>query len=378
MRLLDRYLLREWLVPLVYCLCGLEILLITADLFRRVGDFKSKGLRGSELIEYYLTYAGEWLAWMLPLALLLALLYSLSNHARHQELTAIRAAGISLWRLSVPYCAVGMVASLALLTLNEFWAPNSDDAFDQICARHAAIRASSPGRSEKHNLSFQSWGEHRQWHRTWQIGVANEKATVLQKVVVLWTREDNTCLHVEADRVTWSNGQWTFYNVLEQKEALASNAVPVPVLKTNILAMAQLSETPEQIDSSIRITEKMSKHLAKESEIPINEIFNYLRLHPELAPHDADWLYTKLYGRLAGPWTCLVAVLIAIPFGAVSGRRNVYVGVASSVLILVIFWAAQQLALLAGTAGVLRPWLAGWLPNVTFALAGLIMTGRAR
>ncbi|PWU10778.1 MAG: hypothetical protein C5B50_24730 [Verrucomicrobia bacterium] len=379
MRLLDRYLLREWLVPLAYCLCGLEILLITADLFRRVGDFKSKGLRGSELIEYYLTYAGEWLGWMLPLALLLALLYSLSNHARHQELTAIRAAGISLWRLSLPYCAIGILASLALLAVNEIWSPNSDDVLDQICARHAARRTGKQTQEERHNLSFESWGDRRQWHRAWRIGVVNETATQLRNIVVLWTREDNTWLHLEADRAIWSNGRWTFYNVLEQKETLASNAFPVvPVLKTNMMVMPQISETPEQIESSIRIGEKMSKHLARESEIPIKDIFSYLRLHPKLERHDSNWLYTKLHGRLAGPWTCLVAVLIAIPFGAVSGRRNVYVGVASSVSILLIFWVAQQLALFAGAAGMLQPWLAGWLPNGAFGLAGLIMTGRAR
>ena len=45
---------------------------------------------------------------MLPIALLLALLYALTNHARHNEITAMRAAGVSLWRLCVPYFVIGL------------------------------------------------------------------------------------------------------------------------------------------------------------------------------------------------------------------------------------------------------------------------------
>ena len=51
---------------------------------------------------YYLVKIPEILVLVLPLALLLALLYALSNHNRHHELTAIRAAGVSLWRMAAP------------------------------------------------------------------------------------------------------------------------------------------------------------------------------------------------------------------------------------------------------------------------------------
>ncbi len=52
-------------------------------------------------------------------------------------------------------------------------------------------------------------------------------------------------------------------------------------------------------------------------------------------------LNTQLHGRLAAPWTCLVVVFIAIPFGSLSGRRNVLVGVASSILICFVFFCAH-------------------------------------
>ena len=71
----------------------------------------------------------------------------------------------------------------------------------------------------------------------------------------------------------------------------------------------------------------------------------------------------------------MVVVLIAIPFGAVSGRRNVFMGVAGSIVICFAYFVVQQLALALGTGGYLAPWLAGWLPNLSFGLVGLCAYG---
>jgi lipopolysaccharide export system permease protein len=73
-----------------------------------------------------------------------------------------------------------------------------------------------------------------------------------------------------------------------------------------------------------------------------------------------------------------VVVLIAIPFGAAGGRRNVFVGVASSVVICFSYFVLQQLGLALGTSGRVVPWLAAWFPNLSFGLAGVLMTARVR
>jgi len=70
--------------------------------------------------------------------------------------------------------------------------------------------------------------------------------------------------------------------------------------------------------------------------------------------------------------------LIAIPFGAAAGRRNVYVGVASSIVLCFIYFVFQQVGLALGTSGALPPWLAAWFPNLSFGLAGLWLTARVR
>jgi lipopolysaccharide export system permease protein len=107
-------------------------------------------------------------------------------------------------------------------------------------------------------------------------------------------------------------------------------------------------------------------------------IWDHLRLNPNLSRAESSWLLTKLHGRLAAPWTCLVVVLIAIPFGAASGRRNLFVGVAGSVFICFTFFVLQQVGLALGTGGFLPAWLAAWLPNLAFGVTGLLLITRVR
>jgi lipopolysaccharide export system permease protein len=103
MRLLDRYLLRELLVPLAFCLGGFLIFYVAFDLIFGIKGFLEKQLTPGDIAEYYLATLPELLVMqVIPVSLLLALLYALTNHNRYQELTAMRAAGVGLWRMSLP------------------------------------------------------------------------------------------------------------------------------------------------------------------------------------------------------------------------------------------------------------------------------------
>src|SRR5215204_1734486 len=109
MRLLDRYLLRELIVPFGYCLAGFLIFWISCDLLVQMSDYQKLRLKPQDLFDLYVVLTPGILVMSLPMAFLLALLYALTNHARRNELTAIRAAGVSLLRLSFPYLAVGFL-----------------------------------------------------------------------------------------------------------------------------------------------------------------------------------------------------------------------------------------------------------------------------
>lgn len=372
MRLLDRYLLRELLVPLGYCLSGFLLLWVTADLVNELGSLQANKLGVRDIAAYYLVQAPGFLVLGMPIALLLALLYALTSHARHNEITAIRAAGVSLWRLCLPYLVVGLVCSLVVLALNELWVPDSADRADRI-KNH---RASPSDTQTLTNVCFNNSRD----GRLWRIGVYEPKTGEMARPVVEQTERDGSAITLQADRAVRTNGVWTFFGHVQRYRTVArGNALPTRLPETNSLARPDFSETPEQIKSEIRISGMISTlptRGVKRADLPIAEIVNYLRLHPH--PEQGALLFTKLHGRLAVPWTCVVVVLIAIPFGAATGRRNVFVGVASSILIFFAYYVLQQLCLALGAGGHVPAWLAGWFPNLAFGAVGLWLTARVR
>jgi len=375
MRLLDRYLFRELLTPLAYCLGGFLIFWISYDLFTELQEMQERKLHLLDVIEYSVAMTPEFLVTVLPVVLLLSLLYTLTNHARHNEITAMRAAGVSLWRLCVPYLVVGLAASMVLFWLNEWCVPRSANWAERILERHVQKPGDAGTQNEFRNFGFTNARD----HRTWFIAEYRVKTSEMLKPQVNWTLPDGSSHRLYADRAIRIAGVWTFFNASGYSQADAS-APLLPSFQTNMLAMPEFTEKPAEIEDEIKIGSYQSLRNSRRADIPLKVIFHHLRLNPNLPRADSRWLFTKFYGRLAAPWTCLVVVLIAIPFGAASGHRNLFVGVAGSIFICFGYFVIQSVSLALGSApnGHLPAWLAAWLPNIIFGATGLVLTARVR
>src|SRR3954469_16868663 len=121
MRLIDRYLLREFLFWLAIFFSGFLLIWVAFDLTGRLNTFQQAHLRGKDVIEYYFFASPDFIPVALPVAILLATLYVITNHARYNELTAIRAAGVSMLRLCMPYFMAGLLFSILLFAFNEYF-----------------------------------------------------------------------------------------------------------------------------------------------------------------------------------------------------------------------------------------------------------------
>jgi lipopolysaccharide export system permease protein len=374
MRLLDRYLLRELLPPLAYCLGGFLITFIAFDLFNSLSEFQRDQLTAGDILEFYFDRTPEFLvtSYVVPLSLLLALLYSLTAHARHNELTAMRAAAISLWRIAAPYFAVGVLLSFVVLFVSEQLLPEGVDAANRVRLRHAE-EAKEAQKLWKRNVFFQNPID----NRAWRIGAYQMQQNVMWKPQFDWQRRDGTRLRIIAERARWTHRQWVFLDVTNLEFSAVAGALPT-ISYTNQMAFPGFMETPRVIQSEIKIGAVEGLRSLRKMQISSVEILDYLKLHPGLERKKDNELRTMFHSRMAAPWICLVVVLIALPFGAAPGRRNAFVGVASSVSICFVFFVMNALAFALGSGGYVPPWVAAWLPNSIFALTGLALMWRVR
>ena len=372
MRLHDRYLFRELLTPLAYCLGGFLVFWTAYFFFSQIDEMQQHQLQLWDCVEYAAAMTPGFLILVLPIALLLALLYALTHHSRHHELTALRAAGVSLWRLCVPYFVIGVAASGIYFSMNEIIVPRCANWTEEILARHVQEENNPKTRTHFIKAGFRT----AHANRIWQIGEYDSSTRIMLNPNVTWTTADGAWRALQAARAGRTNGVWIFSDA--KLFTQSPHGSLVPTFTTNLIAMPEFDETPRQILSNLKMSDSQTVRGSRSADIPLKDLREYLKLHPDLPRDDANALRTKYYGRFAAPWTCLVVVFIAIPFGAQSGRRNLFFGVAGSIFICFAYFVLQQVSLAFGMNGHLPAWLAAWLPNLFFTAAGTILIWRTR
>lgn len=371
MRLIDRYLLREFLFWLAIFFSGFLVIWIAFDLSFRLSAFQQAHLRGKDVIEYYVFASPEFIPTALPVAILLATLYVVTNHGRHNELTAIRAAGISLVRLCMPYFMAGLFFSILLFAFNEYFAPHAGDMADEIMVRRVDPNAKAQRYLIKPlnfvNLGIGGTG------RKWNATAYNLRTHELTTPVIIWPSTNGEDIKLSATTAIWTNRMWVFTG--DDIETIGTTRV----LATNYLALPEFKEKPTQILSDIRVNKaRGTVYKTRRADIPLADILNYLHFHPRPDSKLRSWLFTKLHGRFAGPFACLVVVIVAIPFSARSGRRNIFFGVAASIFIFFVYFVLQQVGFAFGEGGWIPSWLGAWFPNLFFGLGGLALMSRVR
>ncbi|HXF09777.1 MAG TPA: LptF/LptG family permease, partial [Desulfuromonadaceae bacterium] len=355
---------------LTFCLVGIQAFVVVFIVFTDLSKIQDSKLHFVDTVEYSIASSATFLPIVLPMSLLVGLLITLTGHSRHNEITAMRAAGVSLWRICAPYFVVGFVFTIILFVLNERWVAQSGDWADSILERHAPKRNADTGKRVK---GFQS----DRARRTWLFEDADLSAARLSgHVQVTWALPDGSSRQIYADRAVRTNGVWVFYSAAEYMQRKPTERF-VPFLQTNALAMPEFDELPSDIERELKFSQYEGLHALK-TDVPLSELWPYLQAHPNLPRGKANEWWTKFHERLAEPWTCLVVVLIALPFGAASGRRNLFFGVAGSIFICFVFFVIQKISLAIGTGGYLPPWLAAWSPNLIFGATGIFLTSRVR
>jgi lipopolysaccharide export LptBFGC system permease protein LptF len=175
----------------------------------------------------------------------------------------------------------------------------------------------------------------------------------------------------------YTNHAWLFTHAQLLAYAKPGATNYIPPLRTNMMVIREWTETPADIRLQIRFSKLNAVEASKRPQLSLDEI-HYLQTHLELNQRDSNVLETQRQARLAQPWTCLIVALIAIPFGAASGRRNVFIGVAASIFLCFGYFILQRFGLALASGGYVPAALGAWLPNGLFGATGLWLTHRVK
>jgi LPS export ABC transporter permease LptG len=351
--LLDGYVVKSYVGQLTLTTAAFWSLTMLAEFMDLVDDVQQNHVAWSVLFKYLLFQSPDRLRLVLPVAFLVATLTTLGLMARRNEITAIKAGGISVYRLAVPIVTAATLGGLFLFGLGEFIVPYTN----RVALREKDIVKGRPARSLFQTPDRMVLGANGRFYRLTSQGGAPD---VLYNVWVYdvdpasWTLEQ--CLF--ASQARW-NRYGGFYDLERGWRRMVAQG---PVFKPFNATRTREIEPPEYF----------RQDEASGETLGFVELRDHIRTLASMGM-DVIRLEVELHSKLALPAVAIVMALLGIPFAFIVGRRGALYGIGVALLLAIVYWSCVKIFEGLGVNALLAPALAMWAPNILFAGAAVYL-----
>jgi lipopolysaccharide export system permease protein len=353
MSILTRYLAREISKNFFLGLGAFSAIYLVVEFFERINVLLYNKAPLPMMGTYFVNKIPFIIFQVAPAAVLLSSILTLGLMSRHNEIMALKAGGISLWRITFPLLGVVMIIYLALLGMNEFLVPSTNQNARLI--EDLIIYKKKSGAAFKQS---QIWIHSHQ--AIYNIRLYHPERDILEGVT-LYRFDQNFLLseRVDARSARWKEGRWVF------SEASVTHFDPdgFPICKNYPEIILSLPEVP----GDFRIAEK------NPDEMNYGELRDYVR-KIERDGYDANKYRCAMHARISFPFISVIMAFLGIPIALRKERgAGIALGVGFCIMISSLCWAVFSFSLELGKAGTFPPFLAAWLGNFIFALVGVYL-----
>ena len=355
-RLLDRYVTREFLRIFLITAIGFPLFTIAINLADSIDKYLNRHLAWKTIAYSYVFYLPEQIFFIIPAAVLFATVFAMGAFSRHSEITAAKASGVSFHRLAAPVFILAVIASVLTYFLGEL-APHANE-------RHAELLGEKQMRSNTARFNFVYRADGGRTYSVRSLTVPDSSMTDVQ------IEREGTGPEFPGYFLTAQNGTWTArHGWTLHAGALRMFMGPQRELSMSFDSLRQkaLSERPLDL-----LTEPKSP-----DEMSYAELGHYVETLRR-SGGDANKLRVEQALKIAIPVTCIIIALFGAPLGLTGARSGAAYGVAVSLATTIVFLVLVQVSKAVGAGGVVPPLVAAWFPNALFGAFGLWLFARAR
>ena len=357
--ILDRYLLREQLVFMGIGLAVATALFVVIDLLQTLDRYIRIKPPLLYVLEHFVYRVPAALHDGLPVVMLVATIFLFLALTRYHELTAMKAAGMSLYRVAAPILLLGAGVAVTAGLFQELLLPRLNELGDEV------DRVKIRGQMPRHLQSRE-----RLWLRTadsrfYRVELLNPGSADLYGVTVL--EVDHTTFRLQsrldARRAHWTPDGWELTDGAFREFSPGGEVQTIPFVVTAL-------DLREDIDDFTKIHKPISA-------MSYSELKDYV-VRLEATGFQAKKYAVELYSKISFPVVNLIMVLVAIPFSLQSPRGGRLFGIALAIAIMAGYLVVHYVALAFARADLLPPLLAAWTANIIFLGLGTSLFLRAR
>ncbi len=355
--LLDGYIARLYLRIAGLAFVSLMGIFYIATFIDLSDKLFKKQASGGMLLEFFWYQTPQFVYYVIPLSVLLGALVTIGMLTRTSELTVMKACGISVYRVALPLLFLALVGSTALFALEERLLAQANRRAEAI---NAQIRGRTPRTFNALNRQWIAGHGNRVYH--YALFDPPRKTLSALSLYSLDLKRWRLSRHTYVERATFEGAEWTGGNGWEV--SFREGRTP----RWQSFAERQLNVEPpsyfeaEQPDAQMMTYSELQRHVGDLRASGFNVV-----------P-----LLVALQRKIAFPLVTVVMTLLAVPFGATTGRRGAMYGIGLAIALGMTYWLLMSAFAAIGSAGLLPPFLAAWAPNMLFAAgaAYLLLTVR--
>jgi len=345
-----------------FALLAFVLIFVIVDLIENLDKYIDYDSSFKDVFYYYLCYVPFIVVLTLPVAMLLSTLFSLGTLSKYNELTAIKANGVSLYRILLPIFGLAFLVSLLLLFSAEFLIPHANAEKSRVKSYN--IEKKPQAREViRTDLFFEGQDNFFYYLKNY-----NSETEIGERAVVQKIKEGRILESIEAERMLWTHGGWRFEKAKRRLFSdLNLEASPESYEEHESLFYPALKETPEEF----------AKEQKKPDEMGFFELKRRIKIKKGLGEDTAREL-VELYLKITFPFVNFIVVFLGAPIAAAPRRGGFMLGFAISLIISFIYFALIRAGQSLGQNDKLPPLLAASFANIVFGLVGLVLLIKAK
>ena len=366
-QVLDRYVVKSFLFWFALMLVGFVLMTHVYTFFDLLSDIVKNQIAMTRVFTYLFFLTPQLIFDSAPMSVLVAVLITFGILTKHNEITAVKASGVSLYRLSVPLLSAALLMSGALFAFAHYYVPGANRKQD-------AIRKEIKGKPVQTYLHpDKKWvfdpgtnNDPRVFYFNYIDGAKKEMSR--PQVYELDPANFHVLKHIAAEKARWSPTlkTWIFENGWSREDPGGRHE------KFNNFAgqAATFAEIDERPDYFLQ-------EVLQDQQMNYQQLKRYIR-ELQRSGIDTIALQVSYYRKFALPLFALVMALISIPFAFLAGNRGAMAGVGVSFAIAIAYWTIGKIFEQLGDVNLLPAALAAWSPDLIFAMAGMFFFSRMR
>ena len=373
MRILARYILKEFFPPFIIALICFTFILIFDDLFRLTKLFVQKGISPIYLVELLTYVMPATVVLSLPMATLVAILLSLGRLSTDNEIIAMKAHGVAFHHLMLPLLGITTVLSVVDLGLMDYALPKANLAY-------ATLKRDI----QRHNPTFileeaTVMKELEREGKLWMYESTDAKSGRMREVKIwdgIWSGRPRFS-HAREGSLGFENGRamLTLYDGLTY-EPTTDNSDGYRVTKFQQQQLAlQLTEDLERGAFQNKTPRSMRISQLKEFVTDLRSAVETSQ-NPDYTLSKLRFAQVEYHKKFSIPFACLAFGLMGVPLGLMVKQSGRMIGFGVGLAVILIYYLLLQIGQSAGLNGMLSPALAMWLPNVVIGIFGIALSIR--